>query len=254
MAKGGIGQSWDEKYRSGESKAYALLETEEVLNFRVTSEIRRLSSLLDGIRGKTALEAGCGSGKFSLCLASYGYSVTSMDFVFPPLKNIRSLSVKLKISQEKMKTVRGDIERMPFKDGAYDLVFNEGVVEHWLDDKERVEVIREMARVAREGGYVVIYVPNGRHPFYERWVRTGYPGYLNSPPMTLYDTGKLKREMESAGLKEVVADGVSSFHSLNLWPCRRWLRLPLGVLNRYFPLPKRVRCRWGANLIGIGRK
>lgn len=253
MPRKSVGQSWNEKYLSGEAK-YASLEAAEVLRFRTTGEIRRLCALLSSIGGKNVLQAGCGGGKYSLSLASYGFTATAMDYTFSPLKNIARLSALLEISPGRIRLVCADLERMPFRDGVFDMVFNDGVVEHWLDDRERVEIINKMARLARPGGYVVVYVPNGGHPFYEKWVRTGYPGYLKSPPMTLYDTDKLRTELERAGLKEVQVDGVASFHSFNTWPYRKWLRLPIGALNRYFPLPKKIRCRWGTYLIGTGKK
>jgi SAM-dependent methyltransferase len=253
MIKTDVGKSWDERSRSGES-SYASMDPTEVERFRCTAEIYRLVSLLKATGGLRALEAGCGSGKFSLSLASHGFFVTALDCTLPSLKNALRLTVPLKIRPGRLKLVCGDIERPPVREGSYDMVFNEGVVEHWLDRAARVRVIKEMAAMVREGGSVVIYVPNGGHPFHERWVRTGYPGYSSAPPMTLYDSAKLKMEMEEAGLKDVRVDGIMAFYSLNLWPHRRWLHLPLAVLNRYFPLPKSLRCRWGVLLLGIGRK
>lgn len=253
--KSNVGQSWNEKCLEGKTGyGYSSLSASEVKKFRGTAEIRRLVSLLNAVTGHSALEAGCGSGKFSLSIASYGFHVTAMDYTWPPLKNISQLSKALKIGNGRVSFVCGDITAMPFGDSSYDMAFNEGVVEHWLDKGERVAVIREMVRVVRPGGLVVIYVPNGGHPFHEKWVRTGYPGYLSAPPMTLYDFKKLKAEMEEAGLRDVEVDGIMASYSFNQWPYRSWLRLPIAALNRYFPLPRAIRSRWGIHLLGIGRK
>ncbi len=251
--KSNVGRSWDERCSSGESD-YVSLKAADVENFRGKAEILRLVSLLRSVGGRTVLEAGCGSGKFSLCLASHGLYVTALDYTYPPLKNIKDISHAIKDVAVNSRFVCGDITVMPFIDGSYDMVFNEGVVEHWLDTEERVSVIREMVRVTRPGGAVAIYVPNGGHPYHKKWERTGYQGYLTAPPMTLYNARKLKSEMERAGLIDVTVDGIQGFYSFNLWPYRSWLRLPIAALNRYFPLPKSVRCHWGIHLIGIGRK
>lgn len=176
-----------------------------------------------------------------------------MDYTFSPLKNIDNVSLTVKIKLGKIKLLCGDIERIPVQDAAYDLVFNEGVIEHWLDVKDRACIIREMLRVVRQGGYVVITVPNGGHRFHERWERSGYPGYLKAPPMTLYDFKKLKLEMEKAGLKDVKVEGIQPFSSFNQWPNYSWLKYPIAILNR-LPLPKSLRCKWGIHLVGIGRR
>jgi SAM-dependent methyltransferase len=53
-------------------------------------------------------------------------------------------------------------ERLPFADGAFDIVFSHEVLEH-TDDDRRSAV--EMARVTRAGGRIVIFVPNRLYPF-----------------------------------------------------------------------------------------
>jgi SAM-dependent methyltransferase len=53
--------------------------------------------------------------------------------------------------------VRGDISRLPFPAGSFDMVISRSVVEH-LDDPPAV--FREFARVLRPGGKAVIITPN----------------------------------------------------------------------------------------------
>jgi SAM-dependent methyltransferase len=53
-------------------------------------------------------------------------------------------------------------ERLPFRDGSFDvLVFNE-VIEHVEDDRRTLE---DALRVLRPDGHVVIYAPNRLYPF-----------------------------------------------------------------------------------------
>jgi ubiquinone/menaquinone biosynthesis C-methylase UbiE len=133
------------------------------------------------------LEAGCGSAKFGFALSLRGFKVTVLDYSEHIIRNVAVLLEQL-IQKYNIKLIpaKGDIARLNFKKNSFDIVFNEGVVEHWLGKKERIAIIKEMARVAKINGYVIIIVPNGRHPLYNFWLRHNYP-YHNAPPMTLYD-------------------------------------------------------------------
>ena len=53
--------------------------------------------------------------------------------------------------------VRGDIGRLPFSDGQFDMVISRSVIEHLHNP---AAVFREFARVLRPGGKVVIITPN----------------------------------------------------------------------------------------------
>jgi SAM-dependent methyltransferase len=48
---------------------------------------------------------------------------------------------------------------MGFRDGTFDVVWNGGVLEHFTDEG-KAALIREMWRVTRPGGLLVILVPN----------------------------------------------------------------------------------------------
>ena len=55
--------------------------------------------------------------------------------------------------------VRGDAERLPFRDGAFDTVLMVHSLEHM---RRPYDVLREAKRVLRSGGDLVIVVPNPR--------------------------------------------------------------------------------------------
>src|SRR4029453_3360544 len=81
--------------------------------------------------------------------------------------------------------------------GAYDLVFNVGVVEHFLDPQERRQAVRRMFDLARPGGYVVSVVPSGAHPLRARMRAEGLGGYC--VPEIDYTAQSLEAEMREAG-------------------------------------------------------
>lgn len=119
---------------------------------------------------------------------------------------------------------QGSLEHLPFPDDTFDLVINEGVVEHWLDDRERLMVLREMVRVTRPGGVVAVLVPNGVHPLIQVW-ESRLTGSQKAPPMTYYSARRLGAELTEAGLRGVYTDGIYPWRSLTRVP--PWNRLYL---------------------------
>jgi SAM-dependent methyltransferase len=208
--------------------------------------------------GGLALEAGCGSGTIALALASVGRRVVGLDISAEVAANLRGNAARLAGETGKpfdVSVVVGDVERMPFADGAFDAVINEGVVEHWLDRGARRAVLAEMGRVVRPGGAVVVWVPNGAHPLVPFWDRTGYPGFAKSrsAPWHKYNWQELADDLAAAGLVDVEADGVSPYSTIAVWPNWRILRALAAVLRRILPEPRWLRRRWGFNLVAVGR-
>lgn len=110
-----------------------------------------------GVRGKRVLEVGAGSGRDLLALAREGaiglvldYSPASLELVQRQARE-QNLPVHL---------VRADGLAMPFRDGALDVVFHQGLLEHFRDP---LPLLRENARVTRSGGRVVVDVPQTFH-------------------------------------------------------------------------------------------
>ena len=114
--------------------------------------------LADGaVTGAPVLEVGAGSGRDTLGLVSAGavgvvldYSPASLELVREQAR-ARGLVVHL---------VRADALAMPFRDGAFAVVFHQGLLEHFRDP---MPLLRENARVIRRGGRVVVDVPQTVH-------------------------------------------------------------------------------------------
>lgn len=107
----------------------------------------------------SALEAGCGSGGTSLELARHVplSRLALVDASESALRFCRCLTAPE--LQGRTEYVRADIAALPYPDGEFDLVWNVGVVEHYPPEGIRL-IVREMARVTRPGGAVVVAIPN----------------------------------------------------------------------------------------------
>lgn len=95
-----------------------------------------------------ALEAGCGTGYFShLLQRERGWPIVPMDYSRDGLCYARELGVE--------RPVQGDIRALPFAEGLFDLTLSVDVIAHLPHGEEHLAA-RELARVTRRGGLVVV--------------------------------------------------------------------------------------------------
>jgi len=255
MPESQVGEAWAQYFES-EGDNYRIRDGMSFLRrFTRSPFIQLIHGYAQLKPGSRALEAGCASGKFSVCFAMLGYTVTALDFSPAMLENAARLrqAVERQTGPLNMQFVRGDLEHLDLEPDQFDLVFNEGVVEHWLEHTERRAVLSNMARVTKQGGAVAVIVPNGHHPRMTYWIANS-PAFLSAPPMIRYDPQSLRGDLASIGLVDLQIDGIYAWRTIDQWPTSRFLKLIGGGLQRLIPLPRRLRLRWGTHLIGMGRK
>lgn len=97
-------------------------------------------------RTASILDAGCGSGRMLDDLSAFGVA-TGIDSAAACVEATRSRGHEV---------VEGRVESLPFDEATFDLVTCLDVLEHLADD---VGGLRELGRVARPGGYLVVTVP-----------------------------------------------------------------------------------------------
>lgn len=109
------------------------------------------------------LEPGCGTGRFSRLLAQEhpNWTVTALDLSPEARRFFGAGAGRL----PNVDFVEGDLFALPFEDDTFDIVFNEGVVEHFPNYQL---AINEMARVLAPGGLMVVAVPNLRNVWHTR--------------------------------------------------------------------------------------
>ncbi len=139
------------------------INPERILNSRFTQEAYRcLKSYIDESKDKLILEAGCGTGRLCCLLARDfpNLQVIGMDISPNSLKIANRLKEYLQLSNVSFET--GNLFQMPYPDNYFDVVFNEGVIEHYsLKNKPNyIDAFREMIRITKRGGKIIIAVPN----------------------------------------------------------------------------------------------
>jgi SAM-dependent methyltransferase len=101
------------------------------------------------------LDAGCGRGDHLLQFARVANTgqVTGLDIADNALATARTELEAAGVSPPHVELGRGDINRLPFDSGRFDLAWSSHVL-HFQPDP--VAALRELARVTRPGGRVVV--------------------------------------------------------------------------------------------------
>ena len=109
------------------------------------------------VAGRRVLEVGAGSGRDLLALARDGAVGAVLDYSPASLELVRR---QAEVQGVRVLLVQADALRMPFRDGAFDVVFHQGLLEHFRDP---MPLLRENARITARGGRVLVDVPQTLH-------------------------------------------------------------------------------------------
>jgi SAM-dependent methyltransferase len=97
--------------------------------------------------GGRLLDLGCGTGANLNFLASYGRAI-GLDWGEAAARYARDRTA--------VPVLRGDVTRLPCATGSMDLITAFDLIEHVDDDHA---CVRELARVCRPGGFIMVTVP-----------------------------------------------------------------------------------------------
>jgi len=103
------------------------------------------------------LEVGAGTGTMSVFLSNLGFEVTTLDND-PKILEIAQ-QVKDKFNGQNY-LQKGDAFKLPFADDSFDLVFHQGLLEHFKDD----DIFRLLTEHLRVAPIVIFSVPNNFYP------------------------------------------------------------------------------------------
>jgi 2-polyprenyl-6-hydroxyphenyl methylase/3-demethylubiquinone-9 3-methyltransferase len=161
---------------------------------RVDFYLRQLGDL----HGRLVLDAGCGGGLVARELAAAGATVVGLD---------RSLG-----TMGAFRPTQGRLERLPFADGAFDVVVAADVLEHVPD---LPAAVAELARVLAPGGRLVFDTIN-RTPWSWFTAVFGLERWLRVVPRGTHDwrlfirPAELDRLLRVGGLEVVAVEGLAS--------------------------------------------
>jgi ubiquinone/menaquinone biosynthesis C-methylase UbiE len=112
------------------------------------TECRLILEMLHPDAGEKILDAGCGTGVFTLDYLSTGAEVVGLDISLPMLE-----VAKRKAADYPFTAVQGNMLALPFADESFDKAVSVTALE-FIEDAEKA--VAELFRVAKPGGVIVV--------------------------------------------------------------------------------------------------
>ncbi len=149
---------WDEQARKASSD-YALNRRTSI---RVTQleekSLRQFLAAVNPSASDVVLDAGCGSGRNISVLSPLVKEITGIDYADHMVQRARERVVQESLTNVKLLTA--DITRLDFPSNTFDKVVCASVLQY-LDDEDCGLALREMIRVCKPGGTLVMHIKNG---------------------------------------------------------------------------------------------
>jgi len=117
---------------------------------------RYLEPYLPKNRDAVVLDAGGGTGRWSIPMAEKGLKVVLLD-ISEGMLNVARAKIREEGLEEKITVKQGDITQLEYPDETFDLVFCEHAL-FLIEDP--AEAVRELARVLKKGDPLIISCPN----------------------------------------------------------------------------------------------
>ena len=123
---------------------------------RIRTHLCQLTNLSE----KRILEIGAGTGRDSFYMTNDGGLLYLLDYAKNSLKIIQQL-----IPEDKpIFAIGGDAFGLPFQDGTFDIIFHQGLLEHFRK-AEALQLLSENVRVLKPGGLLLVDVPQRYHVY-----------------------------------------------------------------------------------------
>ena len=196
---------WDSLYDPDNKSLFSKLEELAINTYFSNAFIKAILSASNISKGRI-FEPGSGGGMTCAKFAKQGFDITSMDLSENALRKGKNLFKHMTLEA---KFALGDLFHIPIKDEQFDLVFNQGVMEHFrLANLDPSKGIKEMLRVLKKNGTLVILVPAYFSPlfFIYRFFKT-FNLLEKHWPYTDQDflhKHELYSMMEKAGCKNII--------------------------------------------------
>jgi SAM-dependent methyltransferase len=184
--------------------------------------------------GDRVLDLGCGGGRHAFECYRRGGRVVAVDRNDADLRQVRDMLAAMAAAGEapdgaEAAVVHADALRLPFPDGAFDVVILAEILEHIPDDRGAID---EAVRVLRPGGRLVATVPRW-WPERVCWALSEEYHQVEGGHVRIYRRRQLRSRLRAATLRPRASHHAHSLHS-PYW----WLRCLFGLDRSEALLPR----------------
>lgn len=126
-----------------------------------------------------------------------------------------------------------DVRHLPFRDNSIALIISDSTLDHFPGETDIVNALKELGRVLRVGGTLILTMDNKGNPtyppyiFFRLWMRLGLSPYFIGKTLSLT---KLRRTLQEIGFG--VEESTAIFHYPHPDGLVRWLERSLRKLSR----------------------
>lgn len=136
--------------------------------------VRKATFILEEIKKKFGekpvkiIDVGCGTGWHTKILSEKGYRVFGIDL------SEKQIS-KAKHNNPLGTFMVGDILSLPFNDNAFDISYTINTLHHLASQKEQRSALRELARVTKKDGLIIVHEMNTNNPIIRFYLNNIFP-------------------------------------------------------------------------------
>ncbi len=192
------------------------------------TEYRRIivsTGILHEPRTMKVLEPGCGTGAFTIRLATAGFETTGLDI--SPL-SIQAAQ-RLHTGRTNISFIAGDILKMPFPDESFDSIFC-GAILHHLPDQLSL-CADEFFRVLKPNGSVYFYEPNANNINAFIWYKI--LSYNRTTNERALDPDDVKNVFERHGFKDFRFSALKRIQHIYCYPQDSLFRKVMGISRKF---------------------
>lgn len=169
-------------------------------------DYRLISKIPDGLRDKVVLNVGTFFPIDEIYFSSRVKEFYSID-IAPEIIRIANQIADKEIHpsfRNKIKIMVADATNLPFDEGYFDVSFSFSTLEHIPEKEKRDKAFKELIRVTRKGGYVIITVPNKLN--FGKYLRSIMMQKKGTSPFGYehhYSPSQLKKILSQNGVKPI---------------------------------------------------
>lgn len=191
---------------------------EDELDMALKRRAKRAVEELDPQSGDTILDLGCGPGHYLKLLS---FLSLKLHLIGVDMDKDALFQVKKNLERKGVSTIDADLmKKLPFQNNSFGKILMSEVIEHLPDDSK---ALKEVYRIIKKRGVLIITVPNANFPFFwdpVNWIlnhyfktciKKGFWGGIWTNHERLYNPEEIKKLIEKVGFK------VTKLESLTWW-------------------------------------